>query len=485
MSLYENIKAPLKQLLEKPAEELTRLQRTARYLIEFSRHCTRELLHDRATQMAAALTYHTLFSLLPTLVLSLVVMKTLVGPEELENYKTQAVDFVIQALKEAAQDQPSPDASDAQPPSPAPPGVNAAENPPAEDDALGREGFVNVASNLSDKLQEWIDKLEKINLGSIGVVGVLLFIWGATGLLRTIENSFNIIYAAPSSRRWYIKLPLYYTVITLGPIVLLAGQYVQNRAIKFVEENDLTGWAAGPMVLVSPMVSTWAVLTLMYVLLPNTRVRVSAAAIGGLIAAIGWVVVIEFFSIYVQRAASATLYGALALVPLFLLWLWVTWLIILFGLEVTYTIQSMKGRRFKNLDKPAARDAFIDPRWVIPMMGLIGQAFEKGKTIDDGDLAERLNLPMHAVSRMGESLRKAGLLNRVETTGSAQTAYGLARPPAQIAVADLIAVGHTLGPDGPASSKIPGRAVIRQISQAEQRAAEDRTLDQIMQAAAG
>ena len=469
MARLSSITHALRRWLDKPLDELTQLQRSLRYGVDFARYCASELHADRATQMAAALTYHTLFSLLPTLVLMLVVMQSFVGPEELEKFKNQAVDGAMILLQGAAQD-------------PAPPIDVAPTSAPVTADApasSGTENFGQVARNLEHILQEQINKLQQVNFKSIGTVGVLLFIWGATGLLRTVENSFNLIYAAPSSRQWYVKLPLYYTVITLGPIVLLAGQFVQVQFLHFIQEGALTGWAAGPMVVLSPLLSMWVVLTLMYMLLPNTKVNIGAAAVGGLVAASGWVVAVSLFSIYVNGAASKTLYGALALLPLFLLGLWLTWLIVLFGLEVTYTIQSMPGRRFQRLDKDTHRDTFVDPQSIIPMMGLIARAFKLGQTLDDEQLASQMKLPIYAVTHMGAKLRDAGLLNRVETADQAQTAYALSRPPSQIVVADLIALSHNMRPLNPDSDSIPGQNLLKQLNEAQQKAAQQQTLDEI------
>lgn len=509
MKLVEETIARAKRWVAAPAEEMTRVQRWGRYLLELTLHCSRELRADKAGQMAAALTYHTLFSILPALALMLVAMRIFVTDAQLDEFKNATVDYLMQWLEDAApQNDPSltidqgttADGADASitvrlqsDPETQQAVTDAGEQAKAGGDGQSANtappNFEETAQALRKNIQAWLIQLQSISFRSIGIVGVLLFIYAATGLLATIERSFNQIYGAPSNRPWYVRLPMYYTVITLGPLVIVLGQYIQSQYLGAVipggdDGESATGWMNmlnAAMAGLTPVIATWAVLLVMYVLMPNTRVGFRAALIGSFVAAIGWVTTVELFGLYAKGAGAKNLYGALALLPLFLLWLWLTWLIILFGLELTYTLHMMKGKRFKTREERLLGEGtVIDPRWLIPMMGMIGERFEKGKPATVGELAKRMRLPIRVVSELGEELHKADLLHRVDREGQEAT-FVLAQSPDHIALSHILDVaGSLIASDPTQSRKIPGSAAIQRATEAQQQALDGQTLANVL-----
>ncbi|MEX1026918.1 MAG: YhjD/YihY/BrkB family envelope integrity protein, partial [Candidatus Paceibacterota bacterium] len=137
------------------------------------------------------------------------------------------------------------------------------------------------------------------------------------------------------------------------------------------------------------------------------------------------------------------LYGSLGLIPLFLFWIYVSWLIMLFGLELTYTLQVMHGRVPEPAEEPQM-ELPGDPAWLIPILADIGRAFHKGETVGRQQLSERLGLPTRVVNEYGSQLQKAGVIHCLEATLGGDVSYTLARPPEQIAVAEVLELGRQL-----------------------------------------
>jgi len=476
MKLLRQTHQSVHRLLTDPVEELTRAQRSLRYVLDFTRYCARELSADRAGEMAAALTYHTLFSLLPTIVVMLVILQTFVGETDRENVKQDVVDFALQWVKAddgdtaARQDlwqgplrqgETSPDASDT------------------------KTEYEEARRTLTKNVQSVIDRLEQINFASIGIVGVLIFIYASTKLLSTAEHNFNRIFDAPYGRPIYVRLPLYWTSITFAPLLLLAGQFVQNRIITFIEEaaaatGTSAGWLGGFTALITPFVTTWLVLTLMYQFLPNTKVSTRAALTGGFVAAMCWTVLIEGLKVYVRVAGTANLYGALALMPLVLLWLWITWLIVLFGLEVTYTTQMMKGRRFKSLRTAEDRDVLFDPRWMIPLTAMIGRSFRSGKAIRFNELQVACGLPNRAVANLVDILTEGNVIHHVEHGEPGVPAYALARPPENINIEELLDLSEKAAMRDRNRAHLTGIQLVADLHDAQLNAAKGKTLADVM-----
>ncbi|MEM6334363.1 MAG: YhjD/YihY/BrkB family envelope integrity protein [Planctomycetota bacterium] len=476
MRWLDRIKSKGNALLAQEAEELNRIQRALRFCIRLAIHCTQQLAACRAGQMAAALTYHTLFSLLPTIALMLVVARVFVTDDQLDQMTNTAVDYSLQWLEEssgdpAAEGQTVPATNDAEPApapidtsqtnetgEPAPPSTDAE---PATDSRL--QAFDLAATAVRTQIETWIQGLKSINFSSIGVVGVAFFIYGATALLATIERSFNRIYDTDAGRPLQVRIPMYFTVLVLGPVVLAFGQVVSQQLQAYLtfdafnnaaEQIGFIGrfftWLGSTL---SPVLTTWLVLLAMYVLLPTAKVSIRHAAIGAAVSAVGWTMLVELFGGYVQRftddagSGQGKLYGALALLPLFLLWLYLTWIIVLFGFVLTRTLQNLKGWEIERQRKQSVADQLVSPNAVVPAMALLAQRFHHGKPLDTDDLATSLNLPAAAAHRIVTALCKAGLVHRVlesNATSTEDAPLTLARSPQSIPMADILDVGDRI-----------------------------------------
>lgn len=470
MRLAKNIIESFGRLMTQPAVELTRKQKTVRYWTDLTRHCAKELHYDKAGQMAAALTYHTLFSLMPMVVVMLLVLKQFVTPIQQETFKSDIVNWLLKPITQEQVGQPAG----------SPPTVDErgdTNNPDVAADNAKKKEFNEARTAIATSIQQGIDSLEKVSFKGIGAVGILIFIYGATGLLATIEKSFNMIFGVAKSRPWYLRLPLYWTAITLGPLVIFAGQFAQEKFMDLIHLVPWTGWLVGPLVVLSPILTIWLALTLLYRWLPNTRVQLRAAVIGGFVAAVMWVIAIQGLKWYIGNAAISGVYGALALLPLFLLWLWVSWLIILFGLELAYAVQAMKGRRFKHLAQ--SQDLVIDGSWLLPLMRHIAQTFEQGKIAQVDQLAGAMNLPARVINRMLMALETANLVHHIGGDDERGGGYALAKPADQINAAEVLQAGEQLTPTLRFLGEDPAWSIVQELHTQRQTFVEQTTMAQL------
>lgn len=499
MKWVDDIIDQLRRIMREPAAELSRTQRTLKWWVEFVTHCARELRHDRAGQMAAALSHYTLFSLLPMLVIMLIVLASFVSNDQEERFEATIVNWLLKPIAvdeggaapdgapnerlEGGANTPGP-AAGSNPTNGATPDVDGRDDPPANraDPEVERERFEDARDTLRQSVREIIDGLQRINFRSIGIVGLLIFIYASTELLATVERSFNTIYGVSRSRPFYLRLPLYYTVITLGPLVIIAGQVGQQQFIDMLQQRNWLAWLAGPMTVLTPLISAWVVLSLVYMLLPNTRVRPQAAVSGAFTAAVLWVITIQALTLYVSKGVIASIYGALALLPLFLLWLWLTWLIVLFGLEVTFTLQSMRGRRFKHLRWRQAGELVLDASWLVPLVAEIARAFRSGRSVTAEQLGRAMQLPQRAVHRLIDPLESHGLVHRVGDGSDDKAAtFALARPAAQITIGQVLHIGQQLQPiQAEQRSNDPAWRMVRYLHRQWHHEADTMTLDELI-----
>lgn len=422
--------------MTQPVGELTRGQRFVRNSYDLARYCARVLRRDRATQMAAALTYRTIFSLIPIAVMGMIVLREFVDKARLKQVLERYVFDYLNA----------------------------------------RELETNNIT-VTSVINEMIDKVFELDATSMGGLSVILLIWGAVMLAVTVEHCFNLIYQCEQGRPWHRRLVIYWTVITLGPVMLFFSLYAVEATIAWLEANaGIFSLVLKFLMRFSGLVASFLLLLALYLLMPNTRVQFKPAAIGAFVAAVLFEGGKWLFSLYVSRTVPySALYGSLGLIPLFLLWVHLTWLMVLFGLELTYTLQTLRRTRLRELERQEQKEVVGDPSWVIPVMVQVGRAFRRGETLDAQELADSLGLPAIAVSRLTDALLRGRFLNRVSISGDS-VELSLARPPDRIAVAELMVFADSLRFMQEGRREDAGWSYLRALSEKQKEQAADQTL---------
>lgn len=193
---------------------------------------------------------------------------------------------------------------------------------------------------------QFIDAAAKLT--TIGVVGIALT---AILLLSTIENSFNFIFKVTRPRRFTTKITLYWTIITLGPLLLgaafsLKGIAAFNDVLQSVPEIKVVLGSVLPFFL------TWLVLACVYVFVPNKKVGFLNAAAGAFVAmCLFWLLRNGFALFMVKNNTYKTLYGAVAAVPLVLIWMYLYWVVVIFGAVFTAALEEFRQLDRRNLNK--------------------------------------------------------------------------------------------------------------------------------------
>ncbi len=402
-----------------PTPALNRIQRTALYLRDLARHGGRQLVRDRAPQLAAALSYRTVFSLIPVLVLSLIALKAFYGEAGIRELLDRVMDYL--GFSELSLS------------------TEATENTEATS--------LEVAQMIEQFVQRATENVTQINFRAITVVSVALFFYAAISLLIQIEQAFNQVCKAASGRRLLSRLTNYWTLLTLGSVGLVASLFLGDELTATLERLPAwMSWAAIPLGLLIQLGATWLLLLLAFTRMPNTRVELLPAAIGALFSGLLWegakFALGNFVGLVVK--GHTAVYGPLALVPIFLLWVYVTWLIVLFGLEIAYAVQTLRAeslhRRLTYRGTP-----MVDNLAAIAVMREVARDFGVGRASDPDRVAARCGLPETVVDALVDRLRQAGLVRRIESHRG-ESSLTLARPAEAITAAEVLAATRT-GPE--------------------------------------
>lgn len=451
--------------------------------------------------MAAELTYRTIFSLIPVVVLGLVMFRVVGGLEDVQSrVENQLYSFFgvpeipTEYLRDptaeedaseeiVARANPSTDAAtlDA--------ALDAADNPVGEtefDEALAQTiqdqadetaTAIRARASIRRTLSQATSQIASLDFASIGVIGLLLFLYAAVALADSVEHLFNIIYDAPSQRPIHLRLAIHWSIITLGSGLLALSLYMSGQVIDWV---DTIGAGRQPLWFLQHLLSLlagWVLMFLLFALMPNTHVSVRAAAIGAGVAAVLWEIAKFGFQIYVSKAVPySALYGSLGLIPLFLFWIYVTWLIVLFGLTLTHTLQTMRGKRLRRTLHVRDASQTGDPDWMLPIMTEVALAFQDGRTIGRQDLAERLGLPARIIHDMETQLIQSGWLRKVTGSDAEQEELTLAKPAESIAIRDILQLAHQCR----VTNDHQAWKTLANLKQAECDAAGDKTLADVL-----
>lgn len=220
----------------------------------------------------------------------------------------------------------------------------------------------NLAPTLGSEVSSYFADFLKASAG-LTTLGVISIVITSILLLSTIENSFNFIFRVSRPRQITTKIMLYWTVITLGPLLLGAAFSIRSYFFALPglsEESINTNIFLSTML---PTLMTIIVLMIIYIFVPNKKVRFWNAAAGALSAMVLFAILRKCFGVTVQASAAyQTLYGALAIIPIFLIWMYSAWSVVIFGAVVTAALDDFQqlDRRTLNkniiLNNPEKRD---------------------------------------------------------------------------------------------------------------------------------
>ncbi|HEX7233091.1 MAG TPA: YhjD/YihY/BrkB family envelope integrity protein [Candidatus Binatia bacterium] len=296
---------------------------------------------------------------------------------------------------------------------------------------LGEKG-----QEITQHLIGFVDKMSASALGSVGLITLFITV---LSLMSTIEDAFNHIWRVKSPRKLARRFSDYLSAILVGPVLVFAAVTItatlQNNAIVHALAS-LQAFGAVILFLLRliPYITLWGAFTFVYIFIPNTRVRLRSALVGGLVAALLWQTVGWGFAVFVASSTRYyVIYSSFAILLLFLLWLHVGWMIVLLGAQVAYSHQYVHFYQREHdlvAQSPAGRE-----KLALQLLVLIGRNFHLGlDPMNVLELSNRLRLPAGIVKEILQLLTEAKLLMPLADEDS----FVLARDPQTISIKEIL-----------------------------------------------
>ncbi len=307
--------------------------------------------------------------------------------------------------------------------------------------------------------------IDNTSMGSLGFYGLLTLFVTVFTLLDNVEDSFNAIWGVTETRKIRSKLGGYIGVVLSTPLLVFFAISVTT----FIESQDIFRWLLRSahvdslflyMLRFAPYLVIWAALTFVFLIIPNTNVRLRPAIIGAVIAGTLWQIA-QWGYIHFQFgfAKNNAIYGTMAALPIFMLWIYVSWLILLFGVEIVHVQQNIKN--LKREIRAGSISFRVRELLTLAILQNIAAAVAGGRRgVTKTELGDNLDLPERLLEELLRNLAANGFICAV--TGQSPV-YTFVNDRREILLADVLAALKDAGGGWQPLSFTEGEACLAEL----------------------
>ncbi len=331
------------------------------------------------------------------------------------------------------------------------------------------------------KIVEYINNTDVANLGKYGL---LLLIVTVLTLLSNIETSFNNVWGVEETRPLLRRFTDYFSVVTIGPLMLvlaisMTSTLKSQQLVLTLLENEYAGEVLLTLFNVLPFMVMWLVFAGLYLFMPNVKVSPRAALIGGIFGGTLWQISQwGYLNFQVGVARYNAIYGTMAALPILMVWIYLSWMIVLLGLEMTYATQNLRTIR---QDLRGERVNYASLEFIaLTVLLFIGRRFYQSKpALGQEELATQLDAPPRLLRTILSELTRLGFVVSTDR-GNDSVGYQPAQSLEKIMLYDVV---HGLAVDGTDYSHLRNTSergvvagVAETLHQAEEQALDGMTL---------
>jgi membrane protein len=266
--------------------------------------------------------------------------------------------------------------------------------------------------------------------GYIAGIGVIILIWSVMSLLDQIESSFNHIWQIEVSRPWLRKFTDYLAIMLIAPIFLILSSsitvFVSTELSDFMARSSILEFFKPIIVFLiklAPYVLSWVALTILFVIMPNTKVRFVPALVSGIIA--GTILqILQWLYIDLQFGITklSAIYGSFAAIPLFIIWVQSSWIILLLGAELSFANQNVSRYEFES--EALNVSSYQKRALILMIMNMIIRNFSVGeKPVNAENISKCLKVPVRLVRDILQDLTVSNLVSVIHENEHEERLY--------------------------------------------------------------
>lgn len=297
-----------------------------------------------------------------------------------------------------------------------------------------------IAGDSEETISRLVAYVNNTNMKSVGAIGLVMLILTVVSLMGSIEEAFNAVWGVRETRSIHRRFSDYLSVVIVGPVLLLVATSMTSTLqsqwmLQWLIHNTYLGDAILLLFRLLPYLSIWIAMVFLYIFIPNTKVRFGSAVTGGVIAGTAWQLAQwGYFYFQVGVANYNAIYGTLAALPIFLVWIYTSWLIVLFGLEIVFAHQH-RGHGLPGSNNFCLTSTARE-QLAVALLVQVSLQFQKGGVQPSAQfLADELNVPLLSLETVLDDLAQLGYL--VPTLGR-ESGWLIARDPSEVQVSEVI-----------------------------------------------
>ncbi len=275
-----------------------------------------------------------------------------------------------------------------------------------------------------------IELVEKTDMGALGTLGGVIFIYIIFKLLSEIEESINLIWGVQSSRGMVDKIRNYLSVLIITPILMITANFISIKLSAFSDQYTWLGPFIKTVLQLAPVLIMTLAFIMVFMFIPNTKVSFKAALIGGFTSSLLTLILqILMVKLGIGVTRLSRIYGTFAYIPIFLFWLQMSWTILLFGAELAFAVQ----HRETYAEEQAAVNASMESKlWVafVVMQEAVRVFLGPEASLSTARFARENNIPIRLMNEVVGVLAAAQLLGHVGQEGD--STYVLLQAPEHV-----------------------------------------------------
>lgn len=359
--------------------ELSKTKRLSIRLLKKVILSIRGFVDDNLTVKASALTYYTVMAIVPVFALILAIGRGFGFQEYIEN-------FVMTLFS-------------------------------------GNQEFVPIVMGFVNNYLEFTQ-------GGVFVgIGILLLLWAVVSMFRQIEFNFNRIWNVKKNRSIVRQFTTYITILIVVPLLIVVSSGLSVKVDEYVDliARSSVGSFLIPiyqfLIKLAPFVLYWVLFTLIFIIIPNTKVKISNALLAGITTGTAFLVIqLLYINGQISLSKYNAVYGSFAAIPLLLFWLQLSWLIVLYGAELCYVSQNLENFSFEHDTENISR-RYRDYLMVVVLRIVIDRFCKSLPPISANEISTQYNIPIRLVHDHLKFLVEVNLLSEIYVDLHAERRY--------------------------------------------------------------
>ncbi len=333
---------------------------------------------------------------------------------------------------------------------------------------LGEQG-----ARITDQVIAFV---ENVRGGVLGGIGLALLIFTVISMIQKVEDTFNYIWQVQKSRSLARRFSDYLSVILVGPVLMVTAMGLlatisSSSIMQAVAEIQPFGALLTLVARLAPFMLVVIVFAFVYSFVPNTRVRLGAAFGGALLAGAVWTLGGSLFAtVIVGSTRYAAIYSSFAIAVIALIWLYLSWLVLLLGAQVSFYLQNPRRLRLGR-NRLTVTIAQVE-RLGLGIMQEVTRGFRNGAHPDFDALAKTLDHPARSLEEITSRLEAAGLLTHTE-----EGAFVPGRDPQSISLAEVLSA---IRGEDPAKGDARVKGLLKEVRAAEDTRLAGRTINDLV-----